>query len=287
MAGNLGFSYGNNVGVTHSRGRFVVLLNPDTEVDQGWLKSLLDVVESTDDSIVQSKLKVMNSNLLDGIGDFPTIHGLSLILGHRMKEGFPAEHEIFSARAAAMMIRRDTFLRLGGFDPDFFNGYEDVDLGWRHRLSGGQAFLAEKSIVYHVGRVFTSREGTGESFHKHKNSISMVVKNYGLRNFLLMTPVTIAIRVLISCAPSSELHEITGSPFSSLKAILWVLRNFSSIWSRHLFVQLYLREIPDAKVQSLMLPSSFYVDLLRWTFVRDNRGIWDHLSRSMLKYVHR
>src|SRR5256885_90989 len=234
VAANLGFSAGNNVGVAHSKGEFVVLLNPDTEVDQGWLRSLLEQAESTNNSIVQSKLRIMNSNLLDGVGDFPTIHGLSLILGHRTKDGFPVEHEIFSARAAAMIIRRDTFIRLGGFDPDFFNGYEDVDLGWRHRLSGGQTLLAEKSIVYHVGRVFTNRKGTRESFHKHKNSISMVIKNYSLRNFLAIAPVTVAIRVLISCTPSPELREIMGSPVSSLKAVLWVLRNFRSIWSRHL-----------------------------------------------------
>src|SRR5439155_26489134 len=122
-----------------------------------------------------------------------------------------------------------------------------------------------------------------ESFHKHKNSISMVIKNYSLRNFLAIAPVTVAIRVLISCTPSPELREIMGSPVSSLKAVLWVLRNFRSIWSRHLSVQLYLREVPDEKIQNLMLPSSFYVDLLRLTFVIDKRGIWVHLSCSMQK----
>src|SRR5438128_10589903 len=174
LRANAGFSVANNVGVSASKGEFVALLNPDTEVEPGWLEPLLELVKSGENRIAQSKLMVMNSNLLDGVGDFPTIHGLSMILGHRIQENqISAGPEIFSARAAAMVIRRKTFLELGGFDPDFFNGYEDVDLGWRHRLSGGQTLLAEKSIVYHAGRVFTKRKGTSEFFHKHKNSISM------------------------------------------------------------------------------------------------------------------
>src|SRR5436853_3827831 len=56
MRVNVGFSVGNNVGVSASKGEFVTLLNPDTEVELGWLGPLLDLARSEENLIVQSKL---------------------------------------------------------------------------------------------------------------------------------------------------------------------------------------------------------------------------------------
>ena len=288
VGSNAGFSGGNNIGASFSSGKYIVLLNPDTEVERNWLSPLLEAADSMDGCIIQSKLRIMNSDLLDGLGDFPTIHGISLMLGHNQGCEIPSSYEIFSARAAAMMVRKDTFLALGGFDPDFFNGYEDVDFGWRHRLAGGKAILVKHSVVYHTGRVFTKRAGSREFFHKHKNSIATVIKNYSLRKVLAITPATIIIRTLISSAPNTDLRGMMGSTFSAIAATFWVLGHFRSIWKKHLFVQLHVRRVSDAEIQQHMLPSSFYVDVLRWVFAREGRGrFWDFLFRSMLKYVPR
>ena len=280
---NVGFSEANNLGAANSTGEYIALLNPDTKVDPGWLAPLLNKVRASGDNIVQSKL---DSDLLDGLGDFPTIHGLSLILAHGMRDRATRIEEVFSARAASMLLSTNKFKSLGGFDGTFFAGYEDVDLGWRHRLSGGKVFVEEDSIVYHFGRAFTKRSGTLEYFHKHKNSIAMVIKNYSFGNVLRFVPVTIALRFLVSCIPLSELKGQMGTPVSSMAGTLWVFRHTREIWSKHLQVQLNIRKVPDSEVQRLMLPPSFYVDLLRWVFLRTKEdSFWNYLYRSMLKHI--
>ena len=48
-----------------------------------------------------------------------------------------------------MLVRRDLFVQLGGFDPSFFAYFEDVDFGWRLQLSGYRVELSAHAISYH------------------------------------------------------------------------------------------------------------------------------------------
>ena len=61
---------------------------------------------------------------------------------------------------ANTLIRRDVFERLGGWDNRFFAGYEDVDLGWRIWLAGGEVRIATDAVCWH--KVGSSSEGEGK-----------------------------------------------------------------------------------------------------------------------------
>ena len=51
-----------------------------------------------------------------------------------------------------MMVRKDSFRELGGFDKKFFVSYEDVDLGWKAWIWGFKVIIVPKSIVHHFGK---------------------------------------------------------------------------------------------------------------------------------------
>ncbi len=65
---------------------------------------------------------------------------------------------VFFPTAAAMLMRRDDFISLDGFDSAFFMYHEDVDLGWRIWLAGGEVHVCNDSLVYHLFGGTTRRE---------------------------------------------------------------------------------------------------------------------------------
>jgi GT2 family glycosyltransferase len=83
------------------------------------------------------------------------------------------------ACGGAMLIRRDLFLEVGGFDPDYFAYFEDVDLGWRLWLLGHRVVYAPRAVVYH------RHHGSWQTVNDAKkwllaerNTLYTIVKNY-------------------------------------------------------------------------------------------------------------
>ena len=151
---NVGFSAGINLGAKHASGALLALLNPDTRVDQNWLLALLQTMQGSEDVVCAASV-VLNwrGNKIDYVGR-PN-DALYLLPGvpqnaHPKLESL-ADGPLLYASGGAMLIQRDVFLRLGGFDPDFFMYHEDVDLGWRLWLSGYRVLLSARSLVYHKG----------------------------------------------------------------------------------------------------------------------------------------
>jgi hypothetical protein len=85
------------------------------------------------------------------------------------------------ACGGAMLIRRDVFLAVGGFDPSFFIYFEDVDLGWRLWVLGHRVVFAPGSIVYHKegGTTGAKRAPSHRRYLLFEaNTLCAVFKNY-------------------------------------------------------------------------------------------------------------
>ena len=77
-------------------------------------------------------------------------------------------------------MRRDLFLRLGGFDQDFFAYFEDVDFGWRAWLAGYRITLVTSSVVRHRHQGTAARLPFPPRMHLYeRNALASVIKNYG------------------------------------------------------------------------------------------------------------
>jgi N-acetylglucosaminyl-diphospho-decaprenol L-rhamnosyltransferase len=115
---------------------------------------------------------------LDGAGDVMTSAGIPFRGGyHRKRPKTLPEGQVFSACGAAMLIDRELFLGLGGFDERFFCYCEDVDLGYRLRLAGEQARLAPLAVVRHVGSATLGVRSDFALFHGTRNRVWTFVKN--------------------------------------------------------------------------------------------------------------
>jgi N-acetylglucosaminyl-diphospho-decaprenol L-rhamnosyltransferase len=142
---NLGFAAGNNLAAQTATGRWLVMLNPDAYPDPDWLRRLTEAAARRPDYRVFTSRQLADEDpaLLDGLGDVMFAAGAPYRGGyHRPDPGDVAPGEVFSPCGAAMMLDRDLFLRLGGFDETFFCYCEDPDAVVRHEgsvSSGGPA----------------------------------------------------------------------------------------------------------------------------------------------------
>lgn len=156
LAENTGFANACNVGIEASSGRYIVLLNNDTEARPDWLENLVEAIESAPEDVacVSSKmLKLDAPALIDDAGDYLTWYGGAFKRGHGQPEDkFSRTREVMLPCAGAALYRRCVLEELGGFDERFFAYLEDVDLGLRIRLRGYRCLYAAKAEVLHKGR---------------------------------------------------------------------------------------------------------------------------------------
>lgn len=166
---NHGFAYGNNRGLEHTDARFVLLLNPDTEIVGGTFRQLIDLL----DARPQVGLAGVRQLTADGtvwptIRRFPSVTralGEALFSerwpispawsGERVldRRAYGREQECDWTSGSFMLIRREALLSAGLLDERFFIYSEEADLCLRLKRAGWQVrHLPQMTIVHHAGK---------------------------------------------------------------------------------------------------------------------------------------
>jgi len=184
---NIGFAAGNNLGLHQAKGRYVLLLNSDTLVQDGALEKLVSVLDTNRQiSAVTPKL-VLEDGSLDPACHraLPTLwnsliyfSGLeklaprSKVFGqyHMTWLDLDTSHRIEACSMAAMMFRRTLIDEIGYLDEDFFMYAEDLDYCKRIADAGGEIqFVAEAKIIHLKGKSGTHSPSvkTRQTTRKH------------------------------------------------------------------------------------------------------------------------
>jgi len=212
---NGGYGNGCNLGTSVANSAFYLILNPDTIVTERALIALVDFLK-TNPMVVAASCKQVNETGKESVAWGPFPDYLNLIgfmrklfsTGYKSqikrKEGFSSE--IFFPdwiSGSAILIRREDYKKLNGFDEDFWMYFEDVDLCRRIRYFGGEiAFCANITIEHNHGgssriNMKTSSKTKTEVFiskhiyiSKHTTSFKKVFIQIFLviNNLLLLTP---------------------------------------------------------------------------------------------------
>jgi len=178
---NLGFAVANNIGANLACGKWLALLNADAFPEPDWLEQLLHATDQNPEcSFFASRQIQFNSpHLLDGAGDAYHISGLAWRNGYNLpleKYGFQ-QKEVFSPCAAAALYSREEFLKVGGFDENYFSYFEDVDLGFRLRLMEKKCLYIPQAVVYHIGSASTGKRSDFSVYYSYRNLIWTFIKN--------------------------------------------------------------------------------------------------------------
>ena len=182
---NKGFAEPNNIGAKIANGKYLLFLNNDTIVTPSFISEMVQVIENDKKIAICQSLLLKPDESVDSSGDF--IDHLGVVYNSTKKTD--EIREISSARGASMLIRKDVFDILEGFDEKFYVSFEDVDLGWRTWMIGYKVILTPKSVVYHVGGQTIKSKKPEIAFHGFKNQLAMKITNFeppiAIRNTLL------------------------------------------------------------------------------------------------------
>ena len=247
---NIGFAEGSNIGAKFSCGDYIVFLNNDTEVEPDWLEELIKVMESDPSiGVCQSKLlSFSNHHYFDSAGDIVDRYGVGIRRGGDWGEEDVGQYNkvepIFSARGAAMIVRRSVIEEIGLFDSFFSLTYTDIDFCWRIRLRGYKVVYVPKSIVYHIGKASTSAPAS--VFYSTGNRIALLIKNYSLSNVVRYMPMALFI---VAVTIAMELLQRNPSlALFRFKGLVSVVTNFKRLWRSRLDVQFNKRVVPDSEI---------------------------------------
>ena len=151
---NEGFIGACNLGASRAIGEYLIFLNNDTIVNDGWLDALSDTLDS------DQQIGIAGSRLLFGDGVLQEAGGIIWRDGSAWNwgRGQDKSHPTYSfmrdadyVSGAALMIRRALFEELGGFDELYSPAYyEDTDLCFRVRAAGYRVVVQPKSTIIHL-----------------------------------------------------------------------------------------------------------------------------------------
>jgi N-acetylglucosaminyl-diphospho-decaprenol L-rhamnosyltransferase len=182
---NIGFGPANNFGEKRATGDFLFFLNPDTEIDQGTVKKLVQfLVENPQVGVVAPTLYDMSGKLYPDQGSMeltPLTAIMANSIVHRIWPGNPIANSYWARSrdlvkplqlavvpGTAMMIRRESFEQVGGFDERFFLYYEENDLCRRLREVGWEVWLIPTAKVRHVWHAATQDPTCKEIFRQSR-----------------------------------------------------------------------------------------------------------------------
>jgi len=257
---NHGFAEGNNIGLAASHGEYVVFLNNDTEVDRFWLKELVRIGSSDPTiGVVQSKLlRLSDHRIFDSAGDYIDHYGTAFRRGGEWREVDTGQYddvqEVFSARGAAMLVKRTVLDEIGPFDPKFFLTVEDIDLCWRARLAGYKVMYAPTSVVYHICPC--SSNPLLRMYHARKNTPVLLIKNYSFSNllrYLTMRILIYSVSILKSLFVAFLSTDHMNVFLTRLRAVTWVITHLRYVLRQRSICQYRVRRVPDTQIVKFML----------------------------------
>jgi GT2 family glycosyltransferase/2-polyprenyl-3-methyl-5-hydroxy-6-metoxy-1,4-benzoquinol methylase len=150
---NLGFAAGNNQGLALASGRYIVLLNNDAIVTEGWLDGLLAPM----DRDPRIGFVGPRSNYVAGpqvVRDVPytTLDGMHTFAGERARQYAGQGSTVALIVGFCLALRSEVVQKIGGLDPTFGSGnYEDDDFCLRAVFAGWSGWIADDVFVHHYG----------------------------------------------------------------------------------------------------------------------------------------
>lgn len=250
---NRGFAGANNYGVRRARGKYILLLNNDTQVTSNFLDPLVKLMEQNETiGVVQPQLRSMrNHTLIDSAASFYTSTGFLYHYGY-MQEARKKQYNnmlsCYSIKGACMFMRREEYLRLGGLDEDFVCYVEESDLCHRFLLSGKKIIYLPKSHIYHYGggdmSIMEKSETT--AFRSFRNRFYSYFKNLSLIELIKVIPINLILSeiYILKTLLSSKYKNAIAAQIGTL----WWIFHMPKILSKRKIVQREIRKVKDSEL---------------------------------------
>jgi GT2 family glycosyltransferase/lipopolysaccharide/colanic/teichoic acid biosynthesis glycosyltransferase len=243
---NLGFARANNLALQRARGKYVLLINPDTLVQEDTLRVMIRFFEENPD-VGLAGCKILNPDGTFQLAcrrSFPTpwaaltkLSGLSVLFPHSRLFGrynltylSPDEtYEIDAVSGSFMIVRREVYEQVGGLDEEFFMYGEDLDWCYRIQQAGWKNYYVHSTQIIHYKGESTKRSNLDE-----------------IRTFY------------------QAMHLFVKKHFSRSHIFAWLLRFAISFSSRVALIKALLRPLGIALIDVVLVDVSLMLAELIW-----------------------
>ena len=268
-ATNFGFSKAINIGVKASSGKKILILNPDTIVEENAIQNMYNTLNSSE------KISIVGAKIIDPDGNFqlssrrayPTfltsffqITGLSYIFpkskifGRYNYTYIPEDstHYVDSVSGACMMFSRTHFDDLNGFDEDYFLFFEETDFCIRTKESGKKVIYdssastihyrgeSMKSAPFNVNNVFLKSLMTFYKKRGKKNIISSILIRPFINFAFLLKKSTFFIKNNIRFIYQSFFDSLSITIAYLISLPLW----YTTYYGTNIDLNIYLKHLP-------------------------------------------
>ena len=235
---NLGFAKAANQGFQKASGRYVLLLNPDTQVKHGAIERLVSFIDAhLEAGVAGVQLFNADGSKQNSIANFPSLVTELLnksLLRWLFPEKFPGKGrdysepiEVDSVIGACMMVRRDALDQVGLLDEDYFLFLEETDWCYRMKKAGWKIYHVPQAEVYHF------QGKSGETVKKrarvefYRSRYHFFKKNRGTLQWLVLL-VGLLIKLgfeflsmAIACIPTGFAVKKWRNKLSNYAYLLW------------------------------------------------------------------
>ncbi len=198
---NLGFGKANNIGLREAKGQFILLINPDTLVAEDTFDKMIEFFNNHPE-VGLAGCKILNPDGTLQLAcrrsfpgpwtSFTKVTGLSTLFPKskifaKYNLTYLDENQTYEVDAISgsfMMMRREVYEKIGGFDEMFFMYGEDLDLCYRVQKAGYKVFYVHSTQIIHYKGESTKRSSLDET-KMFYNAMHLFVKKHLSSSFLV------------------------------------------------------------------------------------------------------
>ncbi|MEI7499395.1 MAG: glycosyltransferase family 2 protein [Bacteroidota bacterium] len=227
---NLGFAGGNNIGIRVAKGKYLLLINNDTEVDPGFLEPLISKLENNPDiGVVSPKIRYFfHRDTIQYAGFTPinpiTIRNSGIGFNEIDSGQYDSDSQTNYAFGAAMVIPMKVLKEVGLMADIFFLYYEEMD--WMQRIKDAKykIFYVHNSLVFHKDSITTGTMSQLKIFYLNRNRLLYMRRNvHGWKALA-----SVLYQLIIAIPKNLSVFLLKGQfklCFAYANAMFWHLKN--------------------------------------------------------------
>jgi len=194
---NYGFAKGNNVGIKEAFKdksiKYIVCLNNDTIVDKNWLKEMVKTAGSNNKIGAVGSVSLYPNKTIQNAGirllkskTFNEDYLGAMSIGYgKPSNHFKRDFKIFAPSGVSALYKREMLEELGLFDEDFFSYCEDIDMGFRIKLSKWSCFCSARSKLIHFHSQTTGLGSPFKAYYSKRNGYFLAMKYFSFLDIVL------------------------------------------------------------------------------------------------------
>ena len=192
---NLGFAGGNNLGIRHAKGKYLFLVNNDTEVSMNDIDMLIKRIDTSEHiGIVCPKIRFFYGDRHIQYAGFTPMSRITCRnrgIGYDEADigQYDTPRQTAFAHGAAMMARRDTVNKVGLIPECYFLYYEEMDWSMMMKRNGYQIWYEPSATVYHKESQSTGANSPLKTYYLTRNRLLFIKRNsehFRLLSYLYM-----------------------------------------------------------------------------------------------------